>query len=216
MPSDKITFIKQLRKNFVEVGALCPSSKYFSKKMVEMVAERTEPLNILEVGPGTGPITRQVLSTMGPEDHYTVCEINEEFIKRLERDLKRHPDFEKNKDRVRFFNAPIQEIRALDPEIKFDVIICCLPFNNFPPELVQSIMQLFEEIAAPGATLTLMEYAGIREFCSIFAPKEFKQRYRAVDKIMSFYEKRARAAGNFKRTLTLRNLPPAFAIHLHY
>ena len=55
-----IQFIKESLKSIKEVGAVLPSSKFVVSKMIESINFKRDNL-ILELGPGTGVITNQIL-----------------------------------------------------------------------------------------------------------------------------------------------------------
>ena len=114
MVKDSITFLKELRTSFKSIGAMCPSSPMLGRAMASPVSasdrKNSRPMTILEVGPGTGPVTRQILRFMGPEDRFVICELNHRFITRLQHTLQKNRDFIRNRDRVDFYEGPIQDL----------------------------------------------------------------------------------------------------------
>ena len=74
-------FLQEFRRNFHSTGALAPSGQRLARTLAHYVNHRTDdrPKRILEVGPGTGAVTRQIIRRMHPADRLDLVEINEAF-----------------------------------------------------------------------------------------------------------------------------------------
>jgi len=75
----KIDFLKESLKSFGVTGTLVPSTEYVSKKMTEKVDFRKD-INIVELGAGTGVITKKILSKMNSNSKLFIFEVNEKFL----------------------------------------------------------------------------------------------------------------------------------------
>ncbi len=120
---------------------------------------------MLEVGCGTGAFTNEILKTLTVGDEFHIVELNAEFCDAIEKSLlvpfrTEHPEIE-----IVLHNAPIEEAGL---EGKFDAIICGLPFNNFPVELVQHLFEVMFGFLHQGAELAYFEYLGMRGLKRVF------------------------------------------------
>jgi phospholipid N-methyltransferase len=216
MASDYVTFVKELPKCFGQIGAMIPSSTMLGRAMVKSLREAHRPASILEVGPGTGPITRQILRAMGLQDRLTICEINPRFMRQLEEKLEKDPYFRTHRGRTSFFLGPIQEFPVRHPEQKFDFIISSLPFSNFTPSEVEDILQQYRALLNPGGRLSFVEYVGIRKLRALFSSKERRRKVKAVDDVVDGLRREVRSQGGEERDIELLNVPPAHVFHLQF
>ena len=159
-----IRFISQAIKNGHSTGAIAPSSRFLAGEMVASI-KQVEHKRILEVGCGTGAFTKAILKTLQNGDEFQIVEMNETFCQDIEMNLLssfcgNNPDI-----RVELHNKLLQEAN-LDGE--FDAIICGLPFNNFPIELVEELFQTMLGLLKEGSELAYFEYLGMRWLKSIF------------------------------------------------
>jgi len=136
MINDGLTFIRELPRSYSEIGAMFPSSRYSGKVMVGPIKQAKHPISILEVGPGTGPFTRQILQLMRPKDHLVICELNQRFLDRLKRTLKVRRDFERNRERikgvdqiVRRWCDPVSENGAVHKKSRYSISLRPYQFN---------------------------------------------------------------------------------------
>lgn len=209
------TFIRELPRSFAQIGAMLPSSPALGRAMVRPIREANRPLNILEVGPGTGPFTRQILKLMRSEDRFTICEINSRFLRLLRRNLISNRHYAEHHDRVTFFEGPVQALpAAIDG--KFDIIVSSLPFSNFTPEMVDEILTLFSSLLEPDGTITFLEYLGVRKLSALFSSKRGRERLHAVDEVIQRWSDRVEKNGEVKKKISLLNVPPAVAIRFDY
>lgn len=218
MANGYFTFIKELTRSFSEIGAMLPSSAALGRKMVQPVRYEGQGRSILEVGPGTGPFTRQVLNLMRDGDELIVCEINEAFLNLLRDSLVGKPDFERHRDRMSFYRGSVETLPEKYPGKKFDIIVSSVPFTCFTPQLVDGIFQTYHNILKPDGRLTFVEYAGFRKLREIFSKDEDKERVRAVDAVIS---KWCEGRGNgtiqdvsIQKRFTMMNVPPAVTIEV--
>src|SRR3712207_2100544 len=58
---DHLEFLRQFRRQFETTGAVAPSSRFLAAAMTGPLSRRTKPARILEVGPGTGAVTRKIV-----------------------------------------------------------------------------------------------------------------------------------------------------------
>jgi phospholipid N-methyltransferase len=120
---------------------------------------------VLEVGCGTGAFTKEILKTLNEGDEFHIVELNAEFCSEIENSLLK-PFRESNpKIEVVLHNAPIEESN-LDGQ--FDAIICGLPFNNFPVQLVQHLFEVMFEFLKTDCELAYFEYLGMRGLKQVF------------------------------------------------
>jgi len=155
-----LTFLRHFFRDARNTGSILPSSPALARAMVHGLATGA-PQRWLEVGPGTGPFTRALLAAKRPGDQVVIVELSKDFCTRLDADVlvpwkKAHPN---EAGEVQLINAPIEEAR-LEPG--FDHVVCGLPFNNFPPELVERIMVQLRALIRPAGSLRYFAYVGAR------------------------------------------------------
>lgn len=215
MAADYITFLKELPESFKQIGGVIPSSPFLGRDMVRPIREaqkRKGALRILEVGPGTGPFTRQILKLMKREDTLLVCEINPRFIADLKDRLQDNKHYLSHKDRMEFFEGPVQNLAKFNGSMRFDVIVSSLPFSLFSPDTVREVLELFNSMLLPEGTLTFCEYVGLRKISELVSSPENKIRVKAIERVMKDWHHAAEQSGRIKKTVSLLNLPPAFTI----
>jgi phosphatidylserine decarboxylase len=206
---EKLFFLRQLQTSFTSIGALIPTSRYAARMMASECARRAGPRNILEVGPGTGAITAEIIRIMRPADRLTLVELNEEFVAYLRERLEREPGFRRVRDQVTILHM---DVTQLDRSERFDYIISAVPFNNLPPELVESIFACYREVLKPEGVLTYIEYAYLRALKQRLLAGAEREQFGAVNRILDGYIERCQ----FRRDFEPRNVPPAWARHLRF
>lgn len=184
--------------------------------MTSPIREVAPPRRILEVGPGTGPFTREIIPLMRLEDELVVSEINAKLLRQLKKSLENDSRFSNKLHNVKFIEGPVQEILQNGESGPYDVIICSLPFLNFTPEMTEEIMSLFHQTLAPGGTLAFFEYAGLREWAVTFTLPNNKKRVKGVEDVISSWKNRAAKEGSLRKELTLANFPPANSYFLKF
>ncbi len=206
-----LTFVSQAVRNFHHVGSVWPSSPRLAKALVKPILDRRghddrAPIKVLEVGAGTGAVTRTLLSALGPGDSADIVELNPVFCESLERLARERQSRVPGLD-ARVHANPIEEAELRGP---YDFIVCGLPFNNFPPPLMRRIFRRMLSLLADGGTLTYFEYAGVRVARSGVSTADTRKRLRRIEAVGKLLHRRLYG----RRTLVLGNFPPAIAIQL--
>ena len=132
---------------------------------------------VLEVGCGTGAFTKEILKKLQDGDAFHIVELSADFCETVEVNLlqpfrKDNPNIE-----VEVHNAPIEEANL---EGKYDAVICGLPFNNFPLDLVNHLFAVLFGFLKEGCELAYFEYLGMLKLKRVFGfpsvRRETKQR----------------------------------------
>ena len=197
-------FFSQFTENFTTTGAIAPSSPLLGKAITDPLSLRSSrPIQVLEVGPGTGAFTRQITKHLRSGDHLEIYELNPRFCEYLRQNLPWEA-FQSNGIHCRLHNA---DVRDVGRDLQFDYIVCGLPFNNFEPELVSEILAVLIDRLAAHGVFSYFEYNLSHEFKSKFLRSEDRQRMLNVGKIVrSFIEQH-----QFGYRQVWLNLPPARA-----
>lgn len=178
MIKDQLIFLREFLTEFHTTGTVCSTSPWAAEQMAAPLCGDRASANILEVGAGTGAVTRKIMEHMRDGDTLTVCEINPRLMKALRLRMEKEESFLKHRDRINFFEGAIQDL----PESEsFDVIISALPFLNFTTELVHEIMEKYRRLSNPETTITYYEYIGLRSLGQTFSPPDRKQRLKGLD-----------------------------------
>ncbi|MFD3761739.1 class I SAM-dependent methyltransferase [Streptomyces sp. NPDC058622] len=196
-------FLLEAVRDLRTTGALAPSSKALSRLLTDPVNEYgAQPLNVLEAGAGTGSVTRALIPLLSPGSRLDIVEANPRFASRLRRLVRTHPHLAGERERVRVHHAFVEH---LDTDRHYDVIVSGLPFTNFTPSQIETIMDRYLELLQPGGTLTYFAYRGTRYARTLTASRTEARRHRAVEDVLAGYQRRY-ATGCWS---VWGNLPPA-------
>ncbi|MFD4786122.1 class I SAM-dependent methyltransferase [Streptomyces sp. NPDC058459] len=196
-------FLIEAARDLRTTGAIAPSSTALARALTEPVrAGAGRPLNILEAGAGTGAVTRALIPHLSAGSHLDVAEANPRFAARLHR-LAATGLLPAGREKQVHIHP--QRVEELDTGRRYDVIVSGLPFANFTPHQVKTIMDRYLDLLHPGGTLTYFAYLGTRHARTLLAARTRARRHRAVEKLLAGYQ-RHYATGC--RTVW-GNLPPA-------
>lgn len=204
---DHIEFFRQFRQRFETTGAVAPSSRFLASAMTRPMREANRPLRVLEVGPGTGAVTRKIVTLLGPEDRFDLVELNETFAALLQDRFKTHADYQRVAEQSQVHVCPIEDFPHTQP---YDFIISGLPLNNFPPDLVRRIFGVFFDLLAPGGVLSYFEYMYVRSIKMKISSGPERERLTTLDGILQEKINQHR----IRRDWVFPNFPPAWVQHL--
>lgn len=172
------------------VGAVWPSGQELSRTMAAAAVNVEGPRRVLEVGPGVGPVTQELLAKIQPGDTFDVVELNPRFCEIL---------------RERFgpsLQLHTQSILDFTPPYRYHRIVSGLPLANFPGDMVEAIYKKFLDLLEPDGEFIMFHYVFSRE----------------VSQLLPFQGKEARRTMTLERhlkqlevrtQLVVQNMPPA-------
>ncbi|HET6324012.1 MAG TPA: methyltransferase domain-containing protein [Planctomycetaceae bacterium] len=207
MLRDHREFFRQFRTQFQTTGAIAPSSRRLARAMTRHISSARGPARILEVGPGTGAVTRQIVTLLKADDRLDLVELNEAFAGRLEQRFQSEPSFKQVADRAEIHVCGIESFQSDRP---YDYIVSGLPFNNFSPAFVGRVLDAFFNFLAPGGVLSFFEYMYVRPVRGLVSRGAERTRIKDLDRILNG---RLQQHG-FRRDWVFLNLPPAWVQHL--
>jgi phospholipid N-methyltransferase len=200
-------FLREFRTHYHTTGAILPSGPWLAAALARFVGKGDRAQRILEVGPGTGAVTRRIARAMRPHDRLDLVELNDGFVRRLREDLTRHPALRTVAGRTRVLHCRVEE---LAPGPCYDVVISGLPLNNFSAGLVGQILKTMTGLLRAGGTLSFFQYIYIRRIKSLLVGRVEQARLgevgRVIDGLLGAHE--------FRRDWVWPNVPPAWAHHV--
>lgn len=208
---NSLRFLGRYLADPIAVGSVTPSSQFLAEALTTPLIGRRKPVRILEIGAGTGAVTRHLASLLGPEDRFDICEIDPAFVRILERTLLASGPLAaaRQQGRVRLLHCPVQE---LDAPQRYDYIISGLPLTSFESQEVRAILGAIQRSLRPGGVFSYFEYAGVRRLMRMSPSRRWRQRIRAVSRLLDTHIRHYEVA---KRTV-YRNFPPAHARHWRF
>lgn len=206
--SDYGAFWKVSRKSFRTTGAVMPSSRFLAKALTTALEGPRKPAHILEVGPGTGAVTKKIAQQLQTDDRLDCVELNEQFADRVRSLIQTNAVFDSHRDHIQVIHAGVEELPG---DGVYDFIISGLPFNSFPGVVVSRIFESFSRLLKPGGVLSYFEYEFIRQLQTPFVNKDERIRLHHVGKVVNKYIK----AYQTRRERVFMNVPPAIVRHLH-
>ncbi|MCP4593436.1 MAG: methyltransferase domain-containing protein [bacterium] len=209
--AETVQFLRSYLDDPSTVGAVAPSSRRLAKALVQPFAARTGASRVLELGAGTGRVTRCIASLMGPDDHLDVCEIKEDLADALETNVLSEAGCRRARvdGRIRLLRCPAQDIHDSQG---YDYIISGLPFTAFDPVLLDAVMSSVRRNLRPGGVFSYFEYVGLRKLNRTLSLGSGRQRIRSVSGVLDGHISRHQ----FRRETVLFNLPPAYARHWRF
>lgn len=148
----KRSFLREFFKANRMVGSVIPSSRFLSKKMLQPIHFEKAKV-IVELGPGTGVFTKELLSKMSADCHLVVIELNDAFFKDLEQKFQ-HPNLHLVHGSAGDLTTILQGYNLA----KADYILSSLPLSNFPVALRKSILEAIKDNLVEKGKLIQFQY----------------------------------------------------------
>lgn len=180
-------FLGGVLTNYKDTGAIAPSSPFLAKRIVA-AAEVSRSNRVLEIGPGTGVFTREVLRSMKHDARFAAVEKNADFARHL-RD--QFPGVEILEGCATGLPAHLRDLNWTGT----DCVVSGLPWAAMPSTLQDSLLSAIHEALEPGGVFATFAYFGPH----LLRPgRQFRKRLHTI-----FPDVR-------KTAVEPRNLPPAF------
>lgn len=148
---DKINFFKEFLKNWKEVGSIIPSSRFLTKKMLEVV-DFNKAKVIVEIGPGLGCFTNEILKMMSKDARLIIFEINPDFCQKLRKK-------EDNDSRLKVFNVSALDMSYHLKNIKADYVISGIPLSTLTEDSRSLLLRAIKNILKEGGVYMQFQYS---------------------------------------------------------
>ncbi len=179
--------IRHFLKNPTTVGTVWPSSNALCKQLIcDINLENAQ--SVVELGPGTGVVTQQIIANMHENAHFFAIELNEAIC----------DNFRKKLPEVKIYNDSAANLKTLlehEGLSHADCIVSGLPWASLPMAVQKEIMDAVVECLVPGGYFTTFAYL---QGTLLPAARKFRKQ---LDNHFSRVE---------KSSVIWRNLPPAF------
>jgi phosphatidylethanolamine/phosphatidyl-N-methylethanolamine N-methyltransferase len=208
--SESLLFFREYLRNIHSTGAILPSGRALAAALSRFVADESGSLGsrkILEVGPGTGAVTRRIIADMRSSDSLDLVELNATFVQQLQRRFEAEPEFRAVADRSRVLHCPVEELPG---DQTYDVIVSGLPLNNFSAAVVEHILAGLVNRLASGGVLSFFEYIAVRPARALVSGRVERERLRGVARAM----RGVLDPHEIRRDAVWLNVPPAWVHHV--
>ena len=150
---EEIRFIRGMIDKPRSVGAIMPTSSVTARKMAGL-ADPASGLPVLELGPGTGVITRAILARGIPAEKIVSIEYSTEFFQHLRSAMPG----------VHFVNGDAFDLDATladEGRTRFDCVISGIPLLNFPMHQRVSLLESLLDRLPPGRPVVQFSYGPV-------------------------------------------------------
>ena len=150
---NKGSFLKTFFKERKQVGALAPSSRFLVKKMCDKI-DFSSAKNIVELGPGTGVFTEELLKRASKDCRIFVIELNKEFYHYLAKKF--------NDPRIVLLRESADNIDRIlkDHGVEeADAILSSLPLAVIPDQIRKRIIIKSYEVLKKGGVYVQYQYS---------------------------------------------------------
>jgi phospholipid N-methyltransferase len=187
--NENIEFLQAFLKNPLKVGSIAPSSPELAQKMIQGIHPDEDSI-VLELGVGTGAITKFLQEIVPNSDSYLGIELDRTLVRSLK----------VNYSHMRFVCGNACDVFALHQKSKLGkvgYVICCLPFVSIPNDVGEEILREIDKFMEQGCVFRTFQYAH-----GYYFPSAIKLREHMRDR----YGKAQ------KSRLVMKNVPPAYTL----
>ena len=179
--------LKQFIKKPFSTGALCSSSKQLAKAITSEIS-LDKAKSVVELGPGTGAVTKHILRSVTPDTKFFAVELNKELFHVVK---KKFPE-------IRIYNdnaLNLSEMLKKENLSHIDVVVSGLPWASFPEKLQDELLSVIVKSLSKGGIFTTFAYIQGMLLPSAWSFRDRLQRHFSVVKTSP---------------IVWTNIPPAF------
>jgi ornithine lipid N-methyltransferase len=145
--SDHTLFLGKFLRHGTAIASLAPSSPGLSRTTVRNI-DWARARVVLELGAGTGPITRVLAEQAHPDCKLVIVERDPDFARLLQQRFQDRPNCDVVEGDVR----DLPKILADRGVAQVDYVVSGLPVPSFPSELQRDLFRAVKQFLAPGGT----------------------------------------------------------------
>ena len=166
--SAPIEFFKSFLRDPKEVGSVIPSSRFLIRRILRCGEVRQAKV-VVELGPGTGVLTREILQRMPRDGKLVAVEINRMFVNHLRREFqdRRLTLFEGS-------SAHLEKALAEAGVEQADLVVSGIPFSTMGRGEGRRTLEAAQRVLGPGGRFVAYQFRShVRRFAEpLFGPAE--------------------------------------------
>ena len=167
-PASPFVFLRGFLRNPKEVGSLVPSSRFLIRRVLKCGDIATARV-VIELGSGTGVLTREMLRRMPSDGRLVAVEINPAFARLLRREIL--------DPRLLVFEGSSTDLeRALEKAglSHADLVISGVPFSTMARGVGYRTLQAARRVLGPGGRFVAYQFRShVRKMAEpLFGPAE--------------------------------------------
>lgn len=150
---EEIRFFKGMMQGPRNVGSIVPTSATTARKMASIVNPQSG-LPVLELGPGTGAITKAILARGVEPENLIAIEYSTDFFQHL---VKAYPG-------VHFINGDAFDLDKTLGVLRgqtFDSVVSGIPLLNFPMQTRVALLESLLDRLPPGRPVVQISYGAV-------------------------------------------------------
>jgi len=163
-----IEFFKGFLRNPKEVGSVIPSSRFLTRRVLRCGDVESARV-IVELGSGTGVLTREILRRMPSDARLLAIEINPEFIEHLRRKI--------SDPRLSLYHGSAADMEKALEQIgceSADLVVSGIPFSTLERGLGRRTLEAAKRVLAPSGRFVAYQFRShVRRMAEpLFGPAE--------------------------------------------
>jgi phospholipid N-methyltransferase len=187
--NENIEFLQAFLKNPAKVGSIKPSSPELALTMIDGIEPSAENV-VIELGVGTGAITKFLQHVVPDERSYLGIELDPDLVKLLRT----------NFPEMNIICGNAMETSAIHKRSglgRVGYIVCCLPFVSLPAKVRSGVLEEVDKFMQEGCEFRTLQYAH-----GYYLPSAVKFR----ETMRAKYGKERRSP------LVVKNVPPGYTL----
>lgn len=200
--TNHLNFLREVRDNFHEVGAVWPSSRFLGQEIIAALTQPRAQMHVLEVGAGSGALTQQLAELLRPGDLLDVVEINSRLAQECRLRLKRGGLLDQPGITIRLIN---DDLLMHNYDTHYDYIVSTLPLTFFPAAKARAILQLLTDLLKPSGVFCYIKYFFWYRVNRLFSRAEKTKQINGALSVIKEFDDKFWSHGR----VVLMNMPPA-------
>jgi len=165
---DRWLFLRKFLRHGTRVASIRPSSRHLAGAVCRYVTP-DQPQVILELGAGTGAVTKVAVERLHPESQLLAVEIDADFAAILAQTCPR----------ATVLQADVRDLTGLLAErgiTRVDLVLSGLPVPSLPKVINQAVFEAVRDLAADAwfSQLTLMPWCYLGTYRRLFESVDFQ------------------------------------------
>ena len=162
-----LKFLKESLKNIRQIGSIFPSSRFVVRKMIEPI-DFEKKIIVLELGSGTGVITKQIIEKLNSDSTLICFETNQKFCQELEK---------MKNEKMTLINKSAETMKTYIKQLKIeqvDYIVSSVPLMTISQEDTNKILTASVEILGNQGKFIQLQYTKVLD-------KKIRTYYNQID-----------------------------------